>query len=292
MRRSFGKVKGNGGGRGVFPPLQILRAAIGWLLDASGFSHGLADHMEDDLETGKEGGMEEPASLPIPEGSNVLGWTISRKAEPFFHAFLAFLSSRIFLFLTAVIGYSIFGKGGESAIEMFLRSDCGWYNVLITHGYQKVAVGHANMDAANWAFFPLFPLLSRILGDLLLGSYMGAGFIISNVSFYFFLVYFYKFYIQTTSRDKVIFATYFLSFFPYSFYFSIPYSEGLFLLLLCMVFYYSSKERWILAGILAAFLSSTRNVGVLCVFAMFIFAVRRYGIKKMLRFEGDTLYSN
>lgn len=50
--------------------------------------------------------------------------------------------------------------------------------------------GYENgMFPANTAFFPLYPLLTRLLGNLLFAKYMAAGVLISNVSFFVALIY-------------------------------------------------------------------------------------------------------
>ena len=160
---------------------------------------------------------------------------------------------------------------------------------LIQNGYDIIPQGHANKDAANWAFFPAFPLASRFTSIFFSIPYLHAAYLVSNISFFFVLIFFYKYTALTLSKQQTIFATYLFAFFPYSFYFSIPYTEGLFTLLLIAVFYFAATNRWLLAGIAAAILSATRNIGVFIIFPMLIIAIQQFGFRKLLRFEGDSI---
>jgi hypothetical protein len=72
-------------------------------------------------------------------------------------AVAAFLANQL---LHALIVYY---HGG--APYLFCQYDCNWYAGIVENGYMAAPIsqpvpGHEQGDVANWAFFPLFPVLS------------------------------------------------------------------------------------------------------------------------------------
>jgi hypothetical protein len=66
-----------------------------------------------------------------------------------------------------------------------------------------------------------------------------------------------------------------LAFFPTSYFFLMPYSESLFLLLAVAAFWYARRGRWIGAGIAGALAALTRSVGIALAPALAIEALHR-----------------
>lgn len=111
-------------------------------------------------------------------------------------------------------------------------------------------------------FFPLYPLLIKIVSSLNI-SYFFSGLFISNIAFIVSLIFFYKL-IKLDFPNKIAYQSIiFLLVFPTSFFFASIYSESLFFLLLILCFYFARKKMWLLAAIFGIFLSATRIVGVL-----------------------------
>ena len=52
---------------------------------------------------------------------------------------------------------------GRSSLSLLCSWDCGWYQNIAEHGYHAQPTEHP-LGEANWAFFPLFPLLARAAG--------------------------------------------------------------------------------------------------------------------------------
>jgi hypothetical protein len=103
---------------------------------------------------------------------------------------------------------------------IWYRWDASWYIKIVMAGYA--------VDDNSVAFPPLYPLLIRLLGKLLLGEYLLAGLIISNVAFVAALWLLYELVAvdlpATTARGALLF----LVVFPSAFYFLAPYAESLF----------------------------------------------------------------
>lgn len=119
------------------------------------------------------------------------------------------------------------------------------------------------------AFFPLYSLLMRQL-NVLIGSYLASGLLISHVSFIAALIIFYKLIRidrgSTTAKRIILFFL----LFPTSFYFGAVYSESLFLALVLGCFYCARRQRWWPAGLLGAFASATRIFGILLLPALLV----------------------
>src|SRR5262249_11240004 len=61
-------------------------------------------------------------------------------------------------------GYWVLGK--TLGLRSFCNWDCYWYGSILLHGYDRAPFRHDAGDAANWGFFPLFPLLGRVWHQL------------------------------------------------------------------------------------------------------------------------------
>ena len=114
----------------------------------------------------------------------------------------------------------------------------------------------------DMAFFPLYPLLIRIVGGPI-GNYLVGGLIISNVAFFFGLLYFYKLVEHQYNRVVAHRAIFYVSIFPTAVFFSAVYTEALFFALTVASFYYIREHKWLAAGIFGGLAALTRVEGVL-----------------------------
>lgn len=111
------------------------------------------------------------------------------------------------------------------------------------------------------AFFPFYPHLIHWLTRLT-GNYLFSGLLISHLALLVSLYLFYQL-IRLDFEEKIAKKSIlFLLFFPTAFYFGSVYTESLFLALILGSFYAARKKQWLLAGILGAFASTTRLVGI------------------------------
>lgn len=125
------------------------------------------------------------------------------------------------------------------------------------------------------AFFPLYPRLIRFLTPYFDGQNLVAGLAVSWVSFALALFFFYKLVRLDWEEKFARRAIIYLLIFPTAFFFSMVYTESLFLFLVLGSFYFARNKvppqagsyfartkRWWLAGIFGAFASATRFVGI------------------------------
>lgn len=178
--------------------------------------------------------------------------------------------SRLLMYLVYKISYNFFNRG-LNFINSINIWDSEWYRGIIEKGYNTHPVAHEAGDAANWAFFPFYPVIVRLVHYMFSVDIYLLGMIISTIFFIGALLISYI-YIVETRKNKVQALMFMLimSFGMYSFYFSILYTESLYFFLLVLTLYFLHKEKYICMGISGAFLSATRNLGVMIIFAVLV----------------------
>lgn len=131
----------------------------------------------------------------------------------------------------------------------------------------------------QYAFFPLYPILIKIVNEII-QNYLISALLISFLSTLLGLNILYKLIqldFDKNFAQKVILG---LLFFPTSFYFLTAYSEGLFFLLVVLSFYFLRTKKLIWAVIFASFASATRLVGLVLVLAILVEVLTTSGINK------------
>jgi Gpi18-like mannosyltransferase len=128
----------------------------------------------------------------------------------------------------------------------------------------------------DMAFFPLYPSLIHFVGHFT-GHELIAGLLISNIAFFFGLLFFYKLAEHQFNRAIAHRAIFYVSIFPTAIFFSAVYTESLFFALTVASFYYIREHKWITAGLIGALAALTRSEGVLLVvpFAIELIATAR-----------------
>jgi Gpi18-like mannosyltransferase len=171
-----------------------------------------------------------------------------------------FAATRLAIIVIAELAAVIIGQRAGSHVQesshillaVWGRWDAVHYLNIATQGYQGTEL----------AFFPLYPLLIRIVGALA-GNHLVAGLLISNATFFFGLLFLYKLLEHEYDRAVARRAIFYVSIFPTSVYFTAVYTESLFFMLTVASFYYMRARIWWVAGILGLFAALTRVEGVL-----------------------------
>ncbi len=215
----------------------------------------------------------------VPDAQAPVRWRTTL-AQVWSFALLPFLISRLLLLLVGVVTVlyieplvsrkqPIALAAQQSHVPailwwMWSRFDTGFYLDIAQNGYW----GRASLQGqSNWAFFPLYPLLIRVLAFPFNTSqhhpYLFAGLAITTISALIAIFYFYKLTTHELDTHKAAKAVMYLAFFPVSFFLSTVYPESLFLALSVACVYYARMHRWWLAGLLGGLASLTRPQGVL-----------------------------
>lgn len=175
---------------------------------------------------------------------------------------LDFVATRVAIILIAELAAVIIGQrtgthvqeSSHTLLAVWGRWDAVHYIDIATKGYQGI----------DMAFFPLYPLLIRLVG-VFAGNHLIAGLLISNASFFFGLLFLYKLLEHEYDRSVARRAIFYVSIFPSAVFFSAVYTESLFFMLTVASFYYMREHRWWLAGAIGFFAALTRVEGILLV---------------------------
>jgi hypothetical protein len=142
-------------------------------------------------------------------------------------------------------------------VGVWQRWDACWYTKIATYGYE------AAENSVN--FWPLFPLLTGVLGAVLGNAVTLAGLIVSGVAYVAAMTGLSRLIARDfdpTTAERVVLA---ISIFPTAFFFFAPFTESLFLALAVWAIVGARERMWwltALAGVLAAL---TRIQGVFLV---------------------------
>lgn len=129
-------------------------------------------------------------------------------------------------------------------------------------GVHYLSIAQNGYSIYQQAFFPLYPLLIKLLTPIFSGKDLLAGLFVSFVSLFGALYFLYKL-VLLDYKDKIAQRViFFLLIFPTSFFFTFVYTESLFLVLIVGSFYFARTKNWLMAGIFASFASATRLVGI------------------------------
>jgi len=167
------------------------------------------------------------------------------------------------------------GKGGPAPstpgqlLKMWHRWDTDWYTIIADAGYEY--------DSRATAFFPLYPMLMRILNPVLPGDSFEAGIVVSVLASWAALVLVHRLTAEMLGPAHALRTTYYLLAFPTGFYMVAVYNESLFIALAVASLYCMRRGHWWMAGTFAGFASATRMAGVVLGLAFIYEYLRQRG---------------
>lgn len=158
------------------------------------------------------------------------------------------------------------GGGIGEYVQAFCVWDCSWYRTIIEGGYDPHPGMRLVPGGANWAFFPLYPTIlalirwptgldAQVIGFVLSNTFIVVAALLSRPLF------------EGNTRAWWLFV-FMLMMGPFSFLFSILYTESLFILLSIIALLLLQRSSYLGAGIAAGFLSATRVTGTMMTFAI------------------------
>lgn len=154
-----------------------------------------------------------------------------------------------------------FGEVGDAIFAPLARWDAAFYLEIANDGYPDGRV-HGSIGE-TWAFFPLYPLLVRILG-LGLGPHVliVVAYAVSLAALLGALYLLHRLVTLEIGERYASATVVLLATFPASLFLGAPFTESLFLLLSVGAFYAARTGHWAWAGVLAGAASGTRSSGV------------------------------
>lgn len=166
-------------------------------------------------------------------------------------------------------------------------------------GEHYLAIAQHGYGNGEQAFFPLYPMLMKVLVWPWKESVFHlqiAGLIISNTSFFVGLIGLWKLIGLDYKKSIAVVVSILLLVFPTSFYFGSLYTEGLFFVLFIWSFYFARRGWWLSAGIIGVFATATRFTGIILLPALVVEWCIQNNVKisdfKMIRFSGIKKYSS
>ena len=140
------------------------------------------------------------------------------------------------------------------------RWDAGWYMSIVTEGYMWD--GNARRQQ-NVVFFPAFPMAVRAVGLFLGRKWLQTGLVLALVAFFCALLYFYRLARDLLGEERAGTAVWALTAYPFSVYYSAPYTESFYLLGAVGTFYHAIKGEWWRAALWGFFAAVCRPNGFL-----------------------------
>jgi hypothetical protein len=174
---------------------------------------------------------------------------------------------RLLVFAAAVAGTLLIGLAGGARfpgmLEIWLRKDAYWYTQIAIHGYYY---GRGVPLTAN--FFPLYPMSISIVQHMTVlffgaNSYLTAGMLVSSVAFLAACVLLFRLVSDRFGDQTAYLAVLLLGLFPFSFYFSAPYTEALYVACAILAFLGIDRRNWWLAGTGALLAGAARPTGLI-----------------------------
>ena len=200
------------------------------------------------------------------------------------YCLLAFVGLRLLMFVIGLVGVALFPALDPVSVPGWPAHpapDPGWHNMFTAWErfdalwFLRIADSGYRLEDGSAAFFPVYPLAIRAV-SLVLGDHpFGASLIVSNASFLGALVVTYFLSASELSERTARTTGLLMCLFPTSFFFLMPYSEPVFLLLAATAFWGARRRRWWVAAIAGGLAGATRSIGIVLVPALIVEALHQ-----------------
>lgn len=173
------------------------------------------------------------------------------------------LSTALFFFGAYYFSAAIDSRPGAGMLEKICQFDCIWYGMIAADGYHtEPPAGQQGM--ANWAFWPVFPMLASLAGFLFGTEFPASGLVLNNVAIFasVLLLYSQRAIFHMDERNA-IFACGLIIATPLILYSRVPYSEAVFNFLFLLVIVAWRGDRPLLLAVAGTLFVASRGVGFL-----------------------------
>ena len=183
------------------------------------------------------------------------GLSLTRAAP----ALLAFLGVRM-LGLGVLAAFA--AAQARSAHELLVKWDGQWYAAIAQNGYGFVRIHQDGRHLADYAFFPLYPMLEKLLARATGLGYLDAGLLISALSSLVAAWGIFAVADHVGGRGLASTVTLLWAVLPIGIVQFMAYSESLFTAFAAWSLYAVLTNQWVWAGVLASGAGLTRPIGV------------------------------
>lgn len=190
---------------------------------------------------------------------------------------IIFIVSRVIMYYQFNLANMLILDGKGSFIGTMCKWDCKWYLTIINNGYDDVVRTTPKLwrGLANWAFFPLYPVIIAFLKFFIPINPVIIGITLNQIFVFFAAIFLYKLLRLNFNDLNSRFGVTLLIFSPFSIYFTSLYTESLFLLLSVSGFYFLRTNSFFTSSVLGGLLSATRPVGIMFLIPIFISFLRK-----------------
>lgn len=211
-----------------------------------------------------------PVDPPAPGSPRPATGVAALWRGPVGYCLRVYVVVRVALFALALLVSGMFPDAGDAGLPQWPAPRPGGWSTAVTAWenadalrYLSIAsLGYGDGDGSG-AFFPLYPLLVRLVAELTGGRFLLGAFVVSNVALVVALVLLYELTALEMSESLARKAVLYLCVFPSGFFLFAPYSESLFLALSVGALYAARTRRWGAAAVLGLLAALSRSPGVL-----------------------------
>jgi len=200
-------------------------------------------------------------TLEAPWSPRVPLARVATRVRPLAVPLLAYSASRVVTGLAVALAAFAAGK---PVSEVLTTWDGRWYEKIVDYGYPtsvpqgEWAAGTGHRVQSEVAFFPLYPLLTRLVDPFVPGGSSAAGVVVTLICGAAATVLIWQLTAWVTDRDTANRAAVLFCFSPGAFVLSLVYAEALMLALGAACLLALLQRRWVAAGVLAALAGATR----------------------------------
>jgi hypothetical protein len=182
-------------------------------------------------------------------------------------------------------------------VSIVKKNDSFWYEKITKEGYSKINqksdLGFSqgkNFKQSEWAFFPFYPFSIRFCSNVFNLNFNESAFLISIVfsflsviGMYWFGLIYYKNQSLAFLNSLVVFCS------PFSFYFSMFYTEAIFFALILFSFIAIYYHRLLIVGILLIPLVLVRPNGIIITIPLFFYFLEHNNILTKNKFAWQEI---
>ena len=197
--------------------------------------------------------------MPIQAFSNLF------KDKDFRKVLIVFAICKIFV-ITIAVGTQFFIPADITHTEKvtdniflnpFAQYDSTAYLYIAERGYTS---DFGSYHVPNYHWYPLYPLLIQTFGFI---GHPLAAFLIANIASFFAIMMLWLLVRDELGKQTATKTIIYTLLFPTAFYFTMMYTEALFLFFSVSIFYFAQKGQWKYAGIFGFLVALTRMQGIL-----------------------------
>jgi Gpi18-like mannosyltransferase len=204
-----------------------------------------------------------------------------------------------YLFFSVIINPNNSSKNlYNQYVSSVKKNDSYWFEWIAKNGYSKIHnkkdLGYSEgpiFKQSEWAFFPLYPMLNSITSDVLTIPFDFSALIwslffstLSIIGLYWFGIFYYK------NNAQSFFNTFILFCFPFSFYFSMFYTEALFFTFLIYSFICIYYRKYFILSILLALLTLIRPNGIIIIIPLYLYFLEQNSILKKHQIDWKMMF--